>query len=289
MDVGISDIDSASDAMREYYKLECEAYSSIQFAKTIIRADKGISVPAHAGAIVRGQQGQIETIPVDTGDVTKVMEKQKELLDQIENLTGLGGLRMSRHNIQSGIAIIEERKTLHRLAKAKARLMEVAEELIFTYAARFMGMRWAGEVIYGTDYEAHDTNYRIAVYKESKALVPENSIVDAIITKDIIRILAPEESVGQYEQAYIETIQDPTVKQLMTEENEQVLSRDLGSQIPSDAEEEEYEGEEGSAYAGDIDSVSGSNGPGVPIINTGPSYETQQAIAVQLNNMNAGR
>jgi len=289
MDVGISDIDSASDAMREYYKLECEAYSSIQFAKTIIRADKGISVPAQAGAIVRAMTGQIETIPVDTGDVTKIMEKQKELLDQIENLTGLGGLRMSRHNIQSGIAIIEERKTLHRLAKAKARLMEVAEELIFTYAARFMDMRWAGEVNYATDYEAHDTNYRIAVYKESKALVPDNSIVDAIITKDIIRILAPDESVGQYEQAYIETIQDPTVKELMTQENEQVLSRDLGSQIPSEQEEEEYEGEEGSAYAGDIDSVSGSNGPGVPIQQTGPSYQTEQAIAVQLNNINAGR
>ena len=292
MDVGISDIDSASDAMREYYKLECEAYTSIQFAKTIIRADKGISVPAQAGAIVRALTGQIETIPVDTGDVTKIMEKQKELLDQIENLTGLGGLRMSRHNIQSGIAIIEERKTLHRAAKAKARLMEVAEELIFTYAARFMDMRWAGEVIYGTDYEAHDTNYRIAVYKEAKALVPENAIVDALITKDIIGILAPDEAVGQYEQAYIDTISDPALKTLMTEQNELVLSRDLGSQIPSEAEEEEdYDGEEGSEYAGGPNTAgtTGQNGPGVPIQYTGESYTTQQAVAVQLTGINSGR
>ena len=62
IDYGISDIDSASDAMREYYKLECDAYTSIQFAKTLIRADKGVSVPAAAGAIVRATQGQIETI-----------------------------------------------------------------------------------------------------------------------------------------------------------------------------------------------------------------------------------
>jgi len=289
-DVGISDIDSASDTQREIYKLECEAYSSMQFAKTIIRADRGISIPVHAGAIVRATQGQVETIPVDTGDVTKIMEKQEQLLDQIEGLTGLGGLRQNKTQIASGVAIIEERKTLHRLAKAKARLMEVAEELIFTYAARFMNMRWAGEVIYATDYEAHDTNYRIAVYKEAKALVPENTIVDALITKDVIGILAPQESVAQYEQAFIDSIEDASVRQLMTEENELVLSRDLDSQIPSEKEEEEeYEGEAGSDYDGGLNGYTGQNGPGVPIQQTGPSYETQQAIAVQLTGMNVGR
>ena len=56
IDVGISDIDAACDAQREHYKLECEAYTSIQFAKTIIRADKGVAIPVHAGAIVRASQ-----------------------------------------------------------------------------------------------------------------------------------------------------------------------------------------------------------------------------------------
>jgi hypothetical protein len=286
IDYGISDIDSASDAMREYYKLECDAYTSIQFAKTLIRADKGVSVPAQAGSIVRATQGQLETIPVDTGDVTKTMEKQKEVLDQIENLTGLGGLRMSRHNVQSGIAIIEERKQLHRVAKAKARLMEVAEEQIFTYAARFMNMRWAGEVLYATDYDAHDTNYRIAVYKEAKALVPDNSMVDDMITKDIIAILAPDESIAQYEQAFIDTVTDPAMKQLMTDDNERVLSRDLQSQIPT--YNSDYEGESDGSY--ELEEYDGS-GPGRPVAvqNTGPSYETQQAIAVQLSGQNTGR
>ena len=286
IDYGISDIDSASDAMREYYKLECDAYTSIQFAKTLIRADKGVSVPAQAGSIVRAMQGQLETIPVDTGDVTKTMEKQKEVLDQIENLTGLGGLRMSRHNVQSGIAIIEERKQLHRVAKAKARLMEVAEEQIFTYAARFMNMRWAGEVIYATDYDAHDTNYRIAVYKEAKALVPDNSMVTDLITKDIIAILAPDESIAQYEQAFIETVEDPAMRDLMTADNERVLSRDLQSQIP--AYNDDYEGESDGDES--LEAYDGS-GPGRPVAiqDTGPSYETQQAVAVQISGRNTGR
>jgi hypothetical protein len=38
-DLGVSDIDCASEVQRELYKLECEAYQSIQFARTLIRAD----------------------------------------------------------------------------------------------------------------------------------------------------------------------------------------------------------------------------------------------------------
>ena len=283
IDYGISAISDASDAMREYYKLECDAYTSVQFAKTLIRADKGVSVPAAAGAIVRATQGQIETIPVDTGDIEKTMKLQAEVLTQIENLTGLGGLRLSRHSIASGIAIIEERKGLFRVAKSKARLLEVAEEQIFTYAARFMGVRWAGEVWYGTDYDKHDTNYRIAVYKEAKALVPMNEMVDAMITKDVIAMLAPEEAIAQYEQAYINTIQDPAIKQLMTDDNERVLSRDLQSQIPTGYD---YEGvDDGSQALEGYD----RSGPGVRIQSNGPSYGTNQAIAVQLSGLNTGR
>ena len=69
----------------------------------------------------------------------------------------------------------------------------------------------------------------------------------------------------------------------MTDDNERVLSRDLQSQIPSS---EDYEGvDDGSQALEDYDST----GPGVAIQNTGVSYETQQAIAVQLSGINTGR
>ena len=127
--------------------------------------------------IVRANEGQIEAIAVDTGDVDAIIRTQDNLLEQIEALTGLGGLRTSKNQIASGVAIIEERKQLHRLAKSKARLMEVTEEMIYTYAARFMDQRWAGEVNYNTDYEAHDTNYRMALIKSANEMVGENEIV----------------------------------------------------------------------------------------------------------------
>ena len=171
--------------------------------------------------------------------------------------------------------------------------MEVAEELIFTYAARFMGMRWAGEVHYNTDYEAHDTNYRLALMGQAKAMVQNNPIIDSLITKEIIGMLAPAEKIPQYEQAYIETITDPQVKELMTQDNEQVLSRDLGDQISTPEEFGETEPMYGddTEYdsAGDYGEGYDDVGIGTPVTYTGQSYYTNQAIATQLQGINTGR
>ena len=293
IELGVSDIDSATDAMREYYKLECEAYQALQFARTLIRADKGVSIPAHAGAVVRASQGSVEAIPIDTGDVEKIIRKQQDILEQIEALTGLGGLRNSKNQIASGVAIIEERKQLHRLAKAKARLMEATEEMVFTYAARFMNMRWAGEVNYNTDYEAHDTNYRMALIKSAKELAGENVVVQGLIQKEIIRMLAPPTDIPEYEQAYINTIQDPAVKDLMTMDNKQVLSRDLEpSMIPKHemyGEEEDNEEMDIEAMEEGTDMTSILGGAGTPVTNVGVTYYPQQAVAVQLQGLNIGR
>lgn len=286
IDLGISDIDCATDAQREHYKLECEAYSALQFARTLIRADKGVTIPVHAGSIVRATTGQVESITIDTGDVTQIMSKQHDILEQIEALSGLGGLRNTKNQIASGVAIIEERKQLHRLAKSKARLMETTEEMLFTFAARFMNMRWAGEVAYNTDYEAHDTNYRMALIKEAKSIIPENSIIDNLIVKEIIAMLAPPEKIPEYQEAYINTIEDSEVKTLMTQDAEETLSRDLTSQIPTLREFGQTEEIKEGPQAGQ-EAVMG--GVGTTIQNVGETYYTQQAVAVQIQGLNTGR
>ena len=286
LDLGVSDIDSASDAMREHYKLECEKYTALQFAHTIIRADKGISIPVHAGAIVRALQGQVEAIAIDTGDVDKIIKAQQDILEQIEALTGLGGLRNSKNQVASGVSIIEERKQLHRTAKSKARLMEVTEGLIFTFAARFMGMRWAGQINYNTDYEAHDTNYRMALITQASQLVGDNDIIKSLITREIIGMLAPAEDIEEYQQAYVESLTDSSVKMLMTEEDQEVSITDTGS-IPDVQDYGEIDTE--SDEKGDENNTTLLGGSGTPITPMGPSYYTQQAVAVQITGLNTGR
>lgn len=288
IEVGVSDIDSAVDAQREVYKLECEAYSSIQFAKTIVRADKGIAIPVHAGAIVRGPQGCVEAIAIDTNDVSKILETQMSILENLETLTGLGGMRANKRQIQSGISIIEERRTLHRVCKAKARLMEITEANIMTFAARFMDMRWAGMVSYNTDYEAHDTNYRLALMDAALKLAPGNQFIKTLIEKEVITMLAPANETAEYNDAFIGTITDPVIKALMMEEASERGSNDIGSMIPNDPEHE-VEGMDVNPDGTTPANSAAVGGAGTPIQNMGQSYYTQDAIAAQLNNINVGR
>jgi len=303
IDLGVSDIDAASDAMREHYKLECEAYTALQFAHTIIRAEKGIAIPVHAGAIVRALKDQVEAIKIDTGDVEQIIKKQNDILSNLEGLVGMGGQRQDKQQVASGISIIEERKQVHRVAKSKARLMEVTEGMIFTYAARFMGQRWAGSICYNTDYEAHDTNYRMALLQQASTLAGDSEMVKALITKELISMLAPTEDTAEYEAVYVNSIPDQAVRNLLLDEaNEAVTADNLYSMIPEpnpemtkeeiaaieqtriNAEQEEGVGEFGSA-----DNASILGGPGTPTTPMGTSYYPSQAIAVQITGLNTGR
>jgi len=143
-----------------------------------------------------------------------------------------------------------------------------------------MNVRWAGEVNYNTDYEAHDTNYRMAIIKSAKELVGDNPMIQALITKEIIGMLAPDTAIPEYEQAYIQTIADPDLRTLMTEQNNEVLSRDLSaSMIP---EHEQY-GEDENGENGENESESEGSfgndgnasllgGVDTPVTNIGVTY-----------------
>ena len=301
IDLGVSDIDSASDAMREHYKLECEAYTALQFAHTIIRAEKGIPIPVHAGAIVRALKDQVEAIKVDTGDVDQIIKKQADILSSLEGLVGMGGQRQSRQQVASGVSIVEERKQLHRVAKSKARLMEITEGMIFTFAARFMNMRWAGSINYNTDYEAHDTNYRLALLQQAQSMVGDSDMVKALVTKEIISMLAPADDTTEYEEVYINTIKDEAVRNLLLNEASEVLSSDnLDSMIPKIEEsteelqeapkptDDEVSGDRVDGF-GNTDNTTLLGGPGTPITPMGTSYYPQQAVAVQITGLNTGR
>jgi hypothetical protein len=302
IDLGVSDIDSASDAMREHYKLECEAYTALQFAHTIIRAEKGISIPVHAGAIVRALKDQVEAIKIDTGDVEQIIKKQNDILSNLEGLVGMGGQRTDKQQVASGISIIEERKQVHRVAKSKARLMEVTEGLIFTFAARFMGCRWAGSISYNTDYEAHDTNYRLALLQQAQQMAGDNEMVKALITKELISMLSPSEDTAEYEAVYVNSITDAAVKNLLLDEANEALSSDnLSSMIPAPDKEMTQEdidaatarlNQDQEADVGEFgDSTNATllGGPGTPTTPMGTSYYPQQAVAVQITGLNTGR
>lgn len=253
-DIGISDIDSSVDAMREIYQYETEAYSSINFSKSILRVSPSIkTVPAFAGGVVRGVAGDIESISIDVTDVAIIRAQQDAILKNLTDLTGLSGLSVNSNQVASGLSIIESRKTIHNIAKTKSRFLETAEEMVLTFAAKFMGLNFAGEVRYNTNYSGLDTTYRLALFEKAKQLAPDDAEIQAMITAELKTMLAleePEASLSDTSYADIpEIITEPAdiaeIEQERAEDAEH--QAELEAEMAKNMEREGSESDSGSA------------------------------------------
>jgi hypothetical protein len=195
--IGISDLTDVADMQREWLRLEAEAYDSIRFSKPIIRVDSGIKVPAGGGGIVHGAKDCMEVHAIPVMDVQQIREQQASLITSFDGYTGRGGTRAVAEQVQSGISIVEERKSLHKKAQTRARALEKVEQNILTLVCYMMGIEWCGDVEYNSDYEARDTQFKLALLQQAKAL-SMNPVIQGIIDQEVIRLIAPPDMLTKY-------------------------------------------------------------------------------------------
>lgn len=197
-DLGVSDLTEALDVQRELLKLESEAYDSIRFSKPMIRAAAGIRIPAGGGGIIRGDKDQVEVFNIPTQDIKQIREQQDSLIERLDGFLGRGNLRSTKMTPQTGISIIEERRALHRKAAQRARQIEAAEQEIMNLVARWMDLWWSGNIEYTTDYEDKDLQFRMALLQTAQQLSGTNPIIQSIIDKEVIKMIAPPEEAADY-------------------------------------------------------------------------------------------
>jgi hypothetical protein len=153
--------------------------------------------------------------------------------------------------------------------------MEVCEESIWTFASRFMGVRWAGEVRYNTDYERSDTQYRLALLNNAKTLVQDNPVINGLIVDSLVDMLVAPDMRQQYKDLMITNATDAVI---VPREEVEISTRDVGDQVPLDMDE-----------SGKEDMIEDAQEGSSTIINTGQSYSTEGAISAQLIHGIGGR
>lgn len=195
--IGSSDITDAADVQRELLRLEAEAFDSIRFSKPLIRAKTGTKIPAGGGGIARGDKDDVEVFEIPTADIDKIRSQQDSIIKQLDAYMGRSNIRNTKTQSQSGISIVEERRGLHRKAATRARIMQSTEEQVFELVAWLMNLVWAGKIEYNTDYEAKDTQFRLALLKTAKEL-SINPVVQSIIDLEVIRLIAPPDELASY-------------------------------------------------------------------------------------------
>jgi len=197
-DLGVSDLTEALDVQKELFKLECEAYDSVRFSKPIIRAAAGLRIPAGGGGIVRGDKDQLEVFNIPTQDIAEIRAQQESIIQRLDGFLGRGSIRTTLARVQSGIAIMEERRALHRKASQRARRMEAAEQDILKIAAQYMDQRWVGNIVYNTDYEDKDLQFRMALLQTAQSLSGTNPVIQKIIDTEVIKMITPPDQTAEY-------------------------------------------------------------------------------------------
>ena len=195
--IGVSDLTDIADMQREWLRLEAEAYDSIRFSKPIVRVDNGLKVPAGGGGIVHGPKDCMEVWEIPVMDVEQIRKQQIQLIATFDGFTGRAGTRNVAEQVQSGISIVEERKTLHKKAQTRARQLEKVEETVINLVAFMMGLVWVGDIEYNSDYESRDTQYKMALLTSAKGLT-QNPIIQNIIDIELIKMIAPVDELTKY-------------------------------------------------------------------------------------------
>jgi hypothetical protein len=232
-DLGVSDLQEAVDVQREMFKLECEAYDSIRFSKPMIRAAAGLRIPAGGGGIVRADKDQLEVFNIPTQDIAEIRAQQESLIVRLDGFLGRGSIRTyaGAQRVQSGIAIMEERRALHRKASQRARRMEASEGQILDLAAAFMDQRWVGDIEYNTDYEDKDLQFKMALLKTASDLSANNPVIQEIIDREVIKLITPPDethaylakigaSIAQPQQNSTDWMSSPDAQQTLVREKE---------------------------------------------------------------------
>lgn len=194
--IGDSDITDAAEVQREILFLEAEAFDSIRFSKPLVRASASAGkIGAASGSIVRAEVGEIEVIAIPTADISEIRNTQMQLIQSLDGYLGRSSSRKITNATQSGISIVEERRGLHRKAASRARVIQSTEEEILSFVCWMMGFNYVGEVNYNTDYEAKDTQFRLALLKTAKEL-SINPIIQDIIDVEVLTMISPSDDLA---------------------------------------------------------------------------------------------
>ena len=76
--------------------------------------------------------------------------------------------------------------------------MHAEEKQSMYLVAHWMDLFWAGDIDYTTDYEDKDLQFRMALLQTAQTLSGSNPVVQDIINKEVIKMIAPPDETAAY-------------------------------------------------------------------------------------------
>jgi hypothetical protein len=195
--IGISSIDDIADAARLIYNLTSEAEQGIRLGShPSLVATPETNVGSGAGALIHmppNLDPALKPYVLEfTGqEVSSVYTAIDNTIKSIDKMANTGSIRGSEARVMSGISREVEFALLNSRLSEMADNIELAEEQMWQYYAKYQGTTWDGEIEYPDSFSIHDTDneleQKLNVYRTI-----DDPAIRAAIVGDIADLLELE-------------------------------------------------------------------------------------------------
>ena len=229
--VGISDLTDVA-------LLQQSIYNELSEMEQLIRLSNHPSLVKTQGVEASAGAGSIISMPddFDSGlkpfllqpsgsNLSEIRSSIEQKIEMIDRATHMSGVRQTKTQVSSGIALQTEFENLNSVLSEKADLLENAEENIWSLFAKWQGKVFDGVIDYPESFNLRDYASDLQYLQQAKASGVRSStfskeidkqIVGAVIDDDIVIKTINDEIEAQTEVGVFETAQ--TVAEVSEEE-----------------------------------------------------------------------
>jgi hypothetical protein len=192
--LGVSDIQDISDQQRSIYNEYSEIEQAIRLSghpSLVKTAD--VEAIAGAGAIIQMPENMdpgLKPYLLEPGqqNVDAIYTSVTNRINSIDRMANLGSVRVTQAREMSGIAMQTEFQMLNARLSEKADNLELAEEQMWRFYARYQNLIWDGTVHYEDDYNIKDNGRELSVLNAARTAATDPAVLRMIDYK-IVEVL----------------------------------------------------------------------------------------------------
>jgi hypothetical protein len=174
---------------RQIYNLQSENEQAIRLdGHPSLVVPPTAQLGSGAGAIIQLQEGSdpglnpyyLESGGTSVGNIHSSIDK---LVDAVERMSFTSGVRTTKSQTSSGVALETEFQLLNAKLAEKADQLELAEEKIWKLFGDYQGRTWNGSVEYPDSFNIRDTAREMSQLQTAKSTATDPRVLEIIDQK----------------------------------------------------------------------------------------------------------